>query len=292
MYDYVVLTNTATGQSLSIDHISEFLLGAVDLGTVAGVHHNFKFLNQVGVYTDSTTLEQRPVSISGWVIGESYDRVQDNKSVLSRLINPLHEIAVLVKDKYVLRFKPDSSIRYAVEYQENNEVMCQFLIQGTCSNPMFSLKDAVATYVASIIPKFKFPLVIPKDRGVLLGLREPSLLAKITNPGDIDTGMVIQFTCTSTVVNPSLLDVNTREFIKVNKTMTAGETITVSTEAGNKQIKGVLNGVEQNYFKYRDFGSSWIQMRTGLNVLKYDADNGIDALGVLVSFNPKYLEVE
>lgn len=293
MIESILLTNTVTLQSVLIDKDeSDFVLDEADLGTVEGTHHSYKYVSQVGVYIDSTTLEQRTVSISGWVIGDTYGLLESNKGVLNRIVNPLHNLEVVIQDKYKLTFKPDYSIQYSASYSENNEVLCKFLIQGTCADPMFTTKNAQSALIASILPKFRFPLIIPQDKGVILGLREPSLLATITNGGDIDTGMVITFSCTSTVENPSILNVDTREFIKINKTLSAGEQIIVSTSSGEKYVKGIVNGEEQNYFKYMDFDSTWLQLHTGNNVLKYDADENAESLEVLVSFLPKYLEVD
>lgn len=293
MIESLVLTNTVTLQSVLLDKDnSELVLDEADLGTVEGTHHSYKYVSQVGVYIDSTTLEQRTVSISGWVIGDTYGELKDNKEVLNRLVNPLHPIDAIVQEKYKLTFKPDYSVKYSVSYEENNEVLCKFLIQGTCADPMFTTKDKQSALVASIIPKFRFPLVIPQNTGILMGLREPSLLATLNNGGDIDTGLLVTFSCTSTVTNPSLLNVDTREFIKVNKVMSAGEQIVISTGSGEKYIKGIVNGVEYNYFKYMDFDSTWLQLHTGENILKYDADNNVDGLEVLISFLPKYLEVQ
>lgn len=293
MIDSLVLTNTVTLQSVLLDKDnSELVLDEADLGTVEGTHHSYKYVSQVGVYIDSTTLEQRVVAISGWVIGNTYDELKANKAVLNKLINPLHMVEVVVQDKYKLDFKPDFSVKYSASYEENNEVLCKFLIQGTCADPMFTTKDKQTALVASIIPKFRFPLVIPQNNGILMGLREPSLLATLNNGGDIDTGLLITFSCTSTVTNPSLLNVDTREFIKINKTMSAGEQIIVSTGSGEKYIKGIVSGEESNYFKYMDFDSTWLQLHTGENILKYDADDNVDGLEVLISFLPKYLEVQ
>lgn len=293
MIESITLKNLVTNQSILIDKTtSDWVLGEIDLGTVEGNHHSYKYVNQVGVYIDSTSLEERAVSIPGWVIGEDLADMKDNMTVLNHLVNPQHELELTLFDQYVLRFKPDYSIKYATPYEENNEVLCQFLIQGTCADPMFSTKNGILTQIALVLPKFHFPLIIPKDKGIILGLRQPNLLATIVNDGDIDTGMVIEFSCNTTVVNPSLLHVETQEFIKINKTITPGETITVSTVSGNKYVKGYHDGQTENYFKYWDWDSTWLQMYRGVNVLKYDADSGVEGLAVSVSFTPKLLEVQ
>lgn len=293
MIESITLKNLVTNQSILIDKTtSDWVLGEIDLGTVEGSHHSYKYVNQVGVYIDSTSLEERAVSIPGWVIGENFDDMKDNMTILNRLVNPQHELELTLFDQYVLRFKPDYSIKYATPYEENNEVLCQFLIQGTCADPMFSTKSGILTQIASILPKFHFPLIIPQGKGIILGLRQPDLLATIVNDGDIDTGMVIEFSCNTTVVNPSLLHVGTQEFVKINKTITPGETITVSTVSGNKYVRGYHDGQTENYFKYWDWDSTWLQMYRGVNVLKYDADEGVDGLSASVTFTPKLLEVQ
>lgn len=293
MIESLVLTNLVTSQSVTINKTtSDLVLDEANLGTVEGTHHSYKYVNQVGVYIEGTTLEERDISIEGWVIGATYEVMQQNKSILNRLVNPLHEIELVVLDKYKLVFKPDYSVKYSVAYKENNEVLCKFLIQGTCADPMFQTRSGLSTLIATIIPKFHFPLVIPKQTGILMGLREPSLLATIINDGDIETGMVVRFSCTARVVNPSLLNVVTQEYIRVCKTLSPGEVIEVSTVSGNKYVKGYIDGVEYNYFSYWDLDSTWMQMQTGENTLKYDADSGSDDLEVLVTFTPKFLEVQ
>lgn len=293
MIEAITLQNMTTLQSILIDRDnSEFVLTSVDLGTVEGTHHSYKYVNQVGVYINSTTLEQREVSIEGYVIGNTYDLLELNKSTLNHLINPTQYITATVLDKYTLSFKPDYSIKYSTAWEENNEVICKFLIQGTCADPMFTLKDTQTVLAATTLPKFKFPLIIPKDAGILMGLREPSLLATLDNTGDIDTGLTIVFTCTSSVTNPSLLNVDTREFIKINKTIVPGEQVTITTSSGERLIRGELNGVESNYFQYLDLDSSWLQLHRGKNILKYDADSNSAGLEVSLSFLPKFLEVQ
>lgn len=292
MIDSLLLTNSETSQSILIDRDdSDFVLDQADLGTVKGTHHSYKYVDQVGVYINSTTLEQRTVSIKGWVVGDTYGMLEENKSILNKLINPLNFLYITLEDKYRLSFKPDYSVSYSAPYKDNNEVLCKFLIQGTCADPMFTTVDRQGASLGTI-PKFHFPLIIPQTTGIIMGLRTSSLFLNLNNPGDIDTGIVAEFACTSSVENPKLINVETQEFIKLNKTLLVGEKIIVSTVSGEKYVKGILNGVESNYFSYLDLESSWLQLHTGLNLLKYDADDNASGLEVSVTFIPKLLEVQ
>lgn len=292
MIESILLTNTVTLQSILFDrNDSDFVLDETDLGVVNGTHHSYKYVNQIGVYINSTTLEERTVSIKGYVIGDDYGLLEENKSSLNKLINPMQVIEMIVLDKYKLSFKPDYSIKYSTTYKENNEVLCKFLIQGTCADPLFTTLGKQSAAIGTI-PKFHFPLIIPQNKGILMGLRTSSLYLNLNNTGDVPTGMVIEFTCTGNVKNPKLINIDTQEFLQIDKTISPGEKIVISTVSGEKYIRGTLNGVESNYFKYLNFDSTWMQLGTGLNTLKYDAEGNLSSLEVSVSFLPKLLEVQ
>jgi len=128
--------------------------------------------------------------------------------------------------------------------------------------------------------------------GMEFGERTKSLIADVNNPGDVDCGMRIVFAALGTLTNPQILNVDTRKYFKINKTMEAGETIEVNTKFGEKSVTGTLNGTESNYWNYADLpGSTFLQLQPGGNPLRYNADSGIDNLNVTIRFTPQYLGV-
>lgn len=293
MFDKIVLTNLSTQNSVTLDtEDSEFVLGEVDFGSVPGTHHTQKFFNQIGVYIENTTLEAREPSIQGWVIGDSYEKLRENKSILNKLVNPTQYLEAVVFDKYKLEFKPSSSIKYSSTLDLNNEVLCKFLIQGTCSDPLFSMVDTASSQVAYTAPKFRFPLIIPQNEGVVMGVRNPDRISILDNFGDIDSGFIVHLKANGSVVNPQIINVQTQEYIKLNKAMSSGESIIISTIDGKKKVRGIVDGVEENYFGYWDFGSSWMKLSTGLNYLTYTAESGLEVLDVEIEFAPRFLEVQ
>lgn len=293
MIESIVLTNLSTQQSILMDQEeSEFVLDVVDFGTVPGTHNSYKYVNQIGAYIDSTTLGTRSISISGWVVGKDEQTLQYNKMQLNRLVNPIHPIRIRCNDQYQITFSPDYSVQYSTVRSENNHVLSKYLIQGTCADPLFTQTHQTSVQVSSTLPRFRFPLVIPQNQGILMGLREPALLTTLVNSGDVPIGLVIVFTFTGTVKNPRLLDVDTQEFIQLNHTFTPDEQVVISTASGEKYIQGRTNEEITNYFSYLDFDSTWLQLRPGDNTLKYDADENPENLNVSLQFCPKYLEVQ
>ncbi|KEK17054.1 phage tail protein, partial [Bacillus manliponensis] len=109
--------------------------------------------------------------------------------------------------------------------------------------------------------------------------------------GQIETGMTIQFRALGTIEKPSLVNVNTQEELKINKSMAAGEVITVNTRKGQKRIESILNGVVNNVFNSIKPGSIFLQLRVGDNLFRYDAESGIDNLEVTIYYRNQYIGV-
>lgn len=297
MVEGIRLQNVETRAVLTLDMVStpDFILNSVDWGAVESTHHSFKYVNQIGVYVTGTSLETRSVTIQGWVIAENESLMTIRKTTLNRFFNPQQAVDLFYKN-YVLRFLPNTSVRYSTTIAENNEVVCKFKVEGYCPDPLFAEQTESKITAASTQAMFRFPLVISREPdppgGIVFGLREPSLIVAVTNKGAVNVGMKIVFKASGTLENPSLINVDTQEFFKINKVMQAGEEITVDTIIGEKKIEGLLNGVKGNYFKYRDLDSTWLQLRVGDNLFRYDAEENVDALEVYIYFNNKYLEVQ
>lgn len=297
MVEGIKLQNVETRAVLTLDMVStpDFILNSVDWGAVESTHHSFKYVNQIGVYVTGTSLETRSVTIQGWVIAENESMMTIRKTTLNRFFNPQQAVDLFYKD-YVLRFLPNTSIRYSTVIAENNEVICKFKVEGYCPDPLFSEQVESKVAAASTQAMFHFPFIISETPnppgGIIFGLRQPSLIVTVTNNGAVDVGMKIVFRASGTLTNPSLIEVNTQKFFKVNKTMVAGEEITIDTIIGEKKIEGYLNGITSNYFKYRDLDSEWLQLKVGDNLFRYDADQNVDNLEVYIYYNNKYLEVQ
>ena len=240
-------------------------------------------------------METRSVDISGWVIASTEREMTNRKTILNRFFNPQQAVDLFYKD-YVLRFLPNTSVRYSTAIAENNEVVCKFKVEGYCPDPLFSEQMESKVAAASTIAMFHFPLIISQTPnppgGIVFGLRQPSLIVAINNSGAVDVGMKIVFKAIGTLHGPSLINVNTQKYFKVNKTMQAGEEIVINTTIGEKKIQGTLNGITTNYFKYRDLDSEWLQLSVGDNLFRYDAEENVENLEVYIYFNNKYLEVQ
>lgn len=297
MVENILLKNKVTGASLELDVVTtpDYILDKVDWGQIGSTHHSYKYVNQIGVYVTNTALETRDIVISGWIVAITEAQMSGRKMSLNSFVNPQHAMEIRYKD-YALDFLPNKTIKYSAIIKENNEVVCKFEISGVAPNPLFRGGDQNIVTAAATFGLFHFPLIIDAEDNeyptIMFGLREPSLIVNVYNKGAVATGMEIVFRAKGTMTNPSLINVVTQEYFKINKTMIAGEEIRINTNIGEKKITGILDGVESNYFKYRDLDSTWLQLGIGDNVFRYDADSNLDVLDCYIYFYNRYLEVQ
>ena len=297
MVENIILKNLETQHILELDVVTTpyYILDKVDWGQVDSNQYTYKYVNQIGVYVTGTSLNTRDVNVTGWIIAFTDEQMSERKRMINRFVNPTQAISIRYKG-YVLEFLPNKSIKYSATIKDNNNVVCRFEISGMAPDPLFKDEDENKVTAAGTVGMFHFPLMLNAiDNGlpaVLMGFRQPSLIVNIYNKGMSVTGVRIVFKALGTVKNPSLLNVDTQEFFKVNKTLVAGEEVEINTNIGSKKIIGTLNGVTENYFRYRDLDSTWLQLNIGDNLFRYDAEVGLDVLECYVYFYNRYLEVQ
>lgn len=293
MVDRVTLKNTSIDTSLSIDSTSRtYVLESIDWGAIQSSRRTYKFINQIGVYVTGVTLESRDISIVGWVVADTETDMKRRKQFLNKFVNPLN-LLKLYYENYVIDAVCDTTIQYGTTQAENNEVVCKFMINLFCPDPMFREAASTVQEIADWIPKFHFPLQIPKSKGVIFGVRQPSTIATLDNTGDRAVGFIATFVAEGTVVNPELLNVITQQRIRLNYTFNAGETIIVSTVTNKKTVTKVTNGESSNRFNLLDLSvSELFDLQPGKTYLRYDAEEGLENLNIKIEYDTKFLEVQ
>lgn len=276
------------GQQIEFSIRSSFFLQNIDgISGLKNIIYQNKGMGQDGSTYMGSTLGNRNIVIQGAIT----ENKEQNRIKLLSIINPKLKAKLIYADgnikKYVecvVETAPTITKDYNPKYQ----------ISLLCPNPYW--RDTAESKKQIVLWKgdFHFPLIIPQDKGIIIGHREPSLIVNIENNGQVKTGMVIEFYARGTLKNPSLFNVNTREFIKVNKEMVAGEKIIVNTNYGKKKITQDINGVKTDILNYLDIvggGDTFLQLDVGDNLFRYNADENLNNLEVSIYFSPQYLGV-
>jgi hypothetical protein len=229
-------------ERITFEYKFPFFLKSVDgLHEVLGVVAGMKSAYAIGENYIGTSVEKRNIIIKGAI----RDDVINNRQKLYRAF-PLKSTGIL----YYYEDGLERKIEYKVEsiQIDNKGLHKQFQISLICPNPYFTDLDKTILQMATWSPCFKFALKIPHDTGIKFGVKNTTSMVTIQNDTNIEFGMTLTFTANDTVVNPSLFNVDTREEMKIEKTMVAGDKIIVNTYRQNKNITyiPVTTGVEEN----------------------------------------------
>ena len=271
-------------ERITFEYKFPFFLKSVDgLHEVLGVVTGMKSAYAIGENYIGTSVEKRNILIKGAI----RDDVINNRQKLYRAF-PLKSTGTL----YYYEDGLERKIEYKVESIkiDNKGLHKQFQISLICPNPYFTDLDKTILQMATWSPCFKFALKIPRDNGIKFGVKNTTSMVTIQNDTNIEFGMTLTFTANDTVVNPSLFNVDTREEMKIEKTMVAGDKIIVNTYRQNKNITyiPVTTGVEENINNLMVYGSKFLQVHHGSNTFRYNADTGVDNLEAVIEYVNEY----
>lgn len=299
MVEDITIINLDTSAELQIAATTTpwFILDKVDWGVVSATHNTTRFVGQIGETKVSSLLGTRVIKFTGWVIAATLSLMESRKNYLNMFFNPVNDYCIIY-GKYKLNINIDDTIRWGEEYATNNDIMCKFSISGIAYDPLFKDKDGATIFSTSVYGLWTFPWTIPianqiRNNRFVFGYRRSFSIFSLTNKGQIEIGMIVRFRFTDTVVNPTLVNNKTGEYIKFNKTVNGEEVIEVNTNKGQRYVYGYINGVGPvNYFGYRDIRSSWIQLPVGDSSFQYTADSGYEYMEIEIEYNNSYLEVQ
>ncbi|URZ15806.1 phage tail family protein [Clostridium felsineum] len=278
------------GQYITFGNTAPFLLEKFDPDPPKSTILTSKSPNQDGKTYHGTLLDERVLNIEIAILGDSSNDMFLKRQYFYNVFNPKLDITLTYTNdvgthiiKGVVQDSPTPKDR-TITSQE-------FLIQLFCPSPYWQELEEIKKEMALWVSDFEFPLEIPDKVGIEMGHRSSNLIVNACNTGNVECSMRIEFTALATVGSPSIVNVYTKEFIKVKRTLVSGDKLVINTEFGNKKVEMVHNGVSTNVFYYIDLQTTFLQLAVGDNLLRYNAEQGIDNLEVAIYFTPKYTGV-
>ena len=273
------------GDMITFTYKPPFLLSICDgfhetVGTVNSVSSAYG----VGTTWNGTSIGQRDLTIKGTIT----DNIQENRLLLYDMF-PLNSEGTLYYYEGDIERKITCLVE-KVSIPEKKGFTRDFSISLVCPNPRFSALSATILSMATWAPAFNFPLIIPENEGIQFGIKNTTSMGTTENTTEIDYGMTIKFKANDTVKNPYLFNVTTRDIIQIEKTMSAGDQIIITTHIDNKNViyKSAVTGEEENINYLIMYGSKYLQVPSGTNTFRSGADSGEDNLETTIEFLPEY----
>lgn len=161
----------------------------------------------------------------------------------------------------------------------------RFLLDMICPDPYMKSVSEYVSNMADHLALFTAPFALYPNGGAL-SVRRFNEELLIVNRGDVDTGIIFEFSASGPVKNPRIDNLTTGEFLRVVVDMAAGDALVINTQRGKHAI--TLNGVSVTQKKDRDQNCRFFQLVVGENVLKYSADDGYANLSVVPRHRYEY----
>lgn len=274
-----IICKNENGEEIEISYHSDYFLSAVE--GISGINTSLNLMQTAqidGSVYIGERVEPRNIVLTVMI----YQDLERKRHHLQRVFSPHKTGTLTYTGDNISRF-----ISYRVEsldIPDSNQPNKFATISLLCPDPFFRDVQEFTKNMADTIPLFTAPFALP-PHGRALSVRVFQQEATIVNPGDKDTGLTIVFhAARGTVTNPRLDNLTTGEYVQVNITLSQGQKLVVNTNRGSKGV--LLNGVNKSHLKDRE--STFFQMRTGENVLKYSAESGQSNLDVYPKWTAEY----
>lgn len=273
------------GDIITFTYKPPFLLGICDgFHEIAGKVNTISSAYGVGTTYQGTSLDERDLTIKGTIT----ENVQENRLLLFDVF-PLDTIGTLYYYEGNIERKIQCTVE-KVDIPEKEGYTRDFSIKLVAPNPRFSAISATILSMATWSAAFEFALIIPQDEGIEFGIKNTTSMGTAENDTNIEYGMTIRFKANDTVVNPYVLNVNNRDIIQIEKTMSAGDQIIITTHVDNKKVVYIsaATGIEEDITFLKMYGSKYLQVPIGTNTFRSGAESGEDNLETTIEFLPEY----
>jgi hypothetical protein len=225
------------------------------------------------------------------LILKDIDNYEQNREIIDRVF-PSNSIGSLtVRDGEHVR-----SIEYYAEMVSSTATTISRLttISLICPDPHFYDPSDNFVKIATLIPNFVFPHEFVAE-GEEFSFQNPSRIGRINNEtAEEFTGMTIIIEARDTVVNPSIIKIETQEQITVGNsyhtlTMEYGDVVIITTQTANKNVTFKHNGVTTDINHYLTSDSVFFQLKRGINSIGYNATSGRDDMMITIVYKNRYM---
>lgn len=263
----------------------------MDLGSIDANLSSYVGAGQAGSTITSRNYGTRDVAIEGYVLADTEEEMRSRKATLQKVIVPTTDFYLVIDDRYRLRVTATSTLQYETAWYLSCEMLTKFTIEGTCPNPFFETVQEQRANITGWVKDFHFPFSNPVGQKFAFGHRSTSKIVDLNNESEVQTGMAVTFKAVAgTIVNPSLMNVNTGEKMTIEATLESGEEVAVSTGYGAKSCRNTTTG--ENWLRHISLDSTWLQMPVGLSSFRYDYDeSSTGTLECDVHYTPQLIEV-
>ncbi len=262
------------------------------LQTVTGIGGlGADIVEQKGVGQDGTTFIEktfgtRNITMTILIVADNYDELNERKRHIHNVFSSRDRCEIIYNNStYTKRCDVvvETSPVLGAEKDKYHQSVFTSLI---AHNPFWVDIDASSEIMSISVSNFRFPFEIVEPYEME---SEGNNRVIVNNDGDVETPVLISFT--GPAVNPIITNETIGQFVRINKALLEGESITINTEFGNKSVIFSDGEVEENAFSLITLDSEFFQLIEGENEIVYSADFGIETAQVNINWRNRFIGV-
>lgn len=259
------------GDSVVFDYAGGFLINKPSgIDTLSVKLSQATGINQTGATIQSTNIQPRPVTITGFFVG---DMQTENKDKLISVIRP-DLGGRLYADDFYLNVWPTATP--TIEAKSHS---AKFQLSLLAAYPYWCKDDSATTALSGIHGMFKFPWNISRE--YQFGTITETKFVNVYNKGQVPVPFTATFTANGDVENPSITNATTGKFIRINKNLVSGERLEVKITHERTYVTSNIDGDCRGALS---LSSNLFELGVGDNVLKPDAESGLYNMQVNIDF--------
>lgn len=238
---------------------------------------------EIGEVLQHQNVSPKTITLKGSINGKS-DGLREQ---LNHVLAPLAKGRLIYNDAYELEVYVKSSPDI-----DRQPYGAKFSFSLYAPFPYWRDAERKNKVLVGYEPQFQFPWNISDPNPFYMSKLAQVGYVTVNNEGEAPVGWTISFLALSAVKNPYVQSIDTGETVKVLKTMTENETLTISTEGEELTVTlTAADGTVADGFEYLDIDSVPFRLSLGENHIKTDADEGGTGLRASISFRPAYAGV-
>ena len=259
------------GDSVVFDYAGGYLINKPSgIDTLSVNLSQAKGINQTGATIQSTNIQPRPVTITGYFVGDMQD---EKKEQLISVIRP-DLGGKLYADDFYLNVWPTSTP--TIEAREHS---ARFQLSLLAAYPYWCKDDSAETVLSGIQKLFKFPWNL--SRSYQFGKFMETKFMNVFNGGQVPVPYTATFTAKGEVVNPKISNATNGKYLLIKKTLVSGERLVVQITHDRTYVTSNVDGDCRGALSLK---SNMFELDVGDNVLKPEADSGLTNMQVNIDF--------
>lgn len=261
----------ADGGEIVLEYDRGYLINKPNgIDTVACKLNEAQGIDQTGTTVQSVNVQSRPVTVSGILVGEFQ---AENKDALLSVVRPDLD-GRFYADDYYLDVRPT-----ATPTIEARPVFAAFQFSLTAPYPYWQKDSSAKATLSGVSYGFKFPW--NQSRKYRFGTVVTAQFINVKNGGQVPVPYTLTFSALNEVKNPQILDAASGKFIRLNKSLAAGERVVIEITHDRTYVTSSVDGECRGAL---ELTSNLYRLAVGDNVLKPTADEGLDNLQVSIDF--------